>query len=104
MLVSLTNMNPVKFWLVIKDDAKRKFEVVEQASNTNTFTNKVYAMQKAGMSITGFTPPVGTKHSSKDSIKFTGYDREDGLYNKLQAHYHDLMIKNAAQHEDEGID
>jgi hypothetical protein len=97
-------MNPVKFWLVIKDDTRRKFEVIEQASNTNSFTNKVYAMQKAGMSVTGFTPPVGTKHSSKESIKFVGYDREDNLYDKLQKHYRELMMKSAQQLEEDDID
>jgi len=41
-------------------------------------------MQKAGMTVTGMTPPVGGKYSNKDAIKIVGYTREDGLYARLQ--------------------
>ena len=47
-----------KFWQVIKDDSKRTFEVCGQCSSENSFTNKIYGMQKAGMNVSGITPPV----------------------------------------------
>ncbi len=72
-----------KYWLIIKDDAKRTFEVCGQATNENSFSNKTYAMQKAGMSVSCTTPPVTNKTSSKELIKITGYVREDGLYERL---------------------
>ena len=58
-----------KFWQVIKDDSKRTFEVCGQCSSENSFTNKIYGMQKAGMNVSGVTPPVTNKTSSKDLIK-----------------------------------
>lgn len=76
-----------KFWQVIRDDSKRTFEVVDQTGNTNSFMNKIHAMQKAGMNVSCMTPPVTNKTSSKDFIKITGYIKEDGLYDRLQAEY-----------------
>jgi hypothetical protein len=72
-----------KFWQVIKDDSKRTFEVCGQCSSENSFTNKIYGMQKAGMNVSGITPPVTNKTSSRDLIKITGYTKEDGLYERL---------------------
>ena len=72
-----------KFWQIIKDDSKRTFEVCGQISNENSFTNKVYGMQKAGMNVSGITPPVTNKTSSKDLVKIVGYTKEDGLYERL---------------------
>jgi hypothetical protein len=95
-------MNPVKFWQIIKDDTKRTFEVCGQERNTNPFTNKTYAMQKAGMNVTGIILPVGGKNSSKDLIKLTGYTREDGLYEKLLKNYRDIILASA-QNEDHDI-
>jgi hypothetical protein len=80
-------MNPIKFWLIIKDDSKRTFEVWGQASSENAFTNKVYAMQKAGMNVSAVTPPVTNKTQSKQAVKFTGYKQEDGLYERLHSEY-----------------
>ena len=85
-------MNPIKFWQIIKDDSKRTFEVCGQAANTNAFTNKTYAMQKAGMNVSCITPPITNKNSSKDLIKVMTYSREDGLYERLLKQYRDLTI------------
>jgi hypothetical protein len=81
-----------KNWLIIKDDTKRTFEVCGQESGTNAFTNKTYAMQKAGMNVSCMTPPVTNKTSSKDLIKITGYTKEEGLYERLLKQYRDLTI------------
>jgi hypothetical protein len=70
-------------WLIIKDDEKRTFEVCGQTTNDNSFTNAIYAMQKAGMHVSGLTPPVTITTASKDVIKITGYVKEDGLHNRL---------------------
>ena len=72
-----------KNWQVIRDDSKRTFEVCGQETNTNSFTNKVYAMQRSGMNVSCATPPVTNKNSSKGTIKITGYTQEDGLYQRL---------------------
>jgi hypothetical protein len=80
-----------KFWQVIKDDSKRTFEVCGQCSSENSFTNKIYGMQKAGMNISGVTPPVTNKTSSKDLIKITGYTKEDGLYERLSNQFRKIM-------------
>lgn len=72
-----------RYWQVIKDDKKRTFEVSGQISNENAFTNKVYAMQKAGMNVSGLTPPVTNKTSSKSTIKIIGYTYEEGLFDRL---------------------
>jgi hypothetical protein len=85
-------MNPFKFWQIIKDDSKRTFEVLSQEANTNSFTNKTYAMQRSGMNVSCITPPVSNKNSSKDLIKVTGYTKEEGLYQRLLKAYYDLTI------------
>ena len=79
-----------KFWQVIKDDTKRTFEVCGQCSSENSFTNKIYGMQKAGMNVSGITPPVTNKTSSKDLIKITGYTKEDGLQQRLANQFRQL--------------
>lgn len=86
-----------KFWLILKDDSKRTFEVCGQAANENSFTNKTYAMQRAGMNVSGQTPPVTNKNSSKDLIKIAGYTREDGLQERLLKEYRE--ITRASQEE-----
>ena len=58
---------------------KERLKFVVRCSSDNSFTNKVYGMQKAGMNVSGVTPPVTNKTSSKDLIKITGYTKEDGL-------------------------
>jgi hypothetical protein len=81
-----------KFWQVIKDDSKRTFEVCGQCSSENSFTNKIYGMQKAGMNVSGITPPVTNKTSSKDLIKITGYTKEDGLQQRLLNQFRQLTM------------
>jgi hypothetical protein len=94
-------MNPIKFWLIIKDDSKRTFEVVGQASDTNNFTNKAYGMQKSGMNVTCLTPPVGGGYPSKDLIRFANYAREDGLYERLLNEYRKQMMDDADEWQGE---
>jgi len=85
-------MNPIKFWQVIKDDSKRTFEVCGQAGNVDSFTNRTYAMQKAGMNVSCMTPPITNKTSSKNLITITGYTREDGLYERLQRQFSQITL------------
>lgn len=83
-----------KYWQVIKDDSKKTFEVTGQVSNTNPFTNKTHAMQKAGMNISCVTPPVTNKNASKDVIKITGYVKEDGLYERLLNEHRQITLNS----------
>jgi hypothetical protein len=86
-----------KFWQVIKDDGKRTFEVCGQASSDNAFTNKTYAMQKAGMNVSCITPPVTNKTSSKDLIKIINYTKEDGLYERLLNEYRERTMRSSEE-------
>lgn len=79
------------FWQIIKDDSKRTFEVCGQASNTNTFTNRVIALQRSGMNVSCATPPVTNKNSSRELIRFTGYTKEDGLEQRLLKQFREKM-------------
>lgn len=98
-------MNPIKFWQIVKDDKKKTFEAWNQASNTNGFTNKVYAMQKAGMNVSAYTPPVTQKNSSKDAIAIHGYVREDGLFDRLSSEYRSIIMKEAEDFDvDDDVD
>ena len=81
-----------KFWQIIKDDSKRTFEVCGQCSNENSFTNKIYGMQKAGMNVSCITPPVTNKTSSRDLIKITGYTKEDGLQQRLLNQFRQMTM------------
>jgi hypothetical protein len=81
----------IKYWLIIKDDKKRTFEANGPATNDNHFTNKIYAMQKAGMSVSGVTPPVTNKTSSKGVIKIAGYTKEDGLWERLLVQHAEIL-------------
>lgn len=74
-----------KSWLIIKDETARTFEVVVGISE-NAFSNKVIAMQRAGMTVTPVLLPVSNRHASQNHITFTGYTREAGLWNRLQLH------------------
>ena len=82
-----------KYWLIIKDDSRRTFEVCGQASNENSFTNKTYAMQRAGMNVSCTTPPVTNKTSSKELINIVGYKKEDGLYDRLCAEHMEITLR-----------
>ena len=86
-----------KNWQVIKDDVKRTFEVCGQQQSTNAFTNKVHAMQKAGMNVSCVTPPVTNKVSSKDLIKITGYTKDEGLYDRLLKQHMQITMKDAGE-------
>lgn len=77
----------IKLWQVVRDDAKRTFEVCGMDSDVNHFTNMVHGMQRAGMNVSGMTPPVTNKYSNKNSIVIAGYSPEAGLYQRLQAEY-----------------
>jgi len=82
-----------KYWLIIKDDSKRTFEVCGQASNENSFTNKTYAMQRAGMNVSCTTPPVTNKTSSKELVNIVGYKKEEGLYDRLCAEHMKITLR-----------
>jgi hypothetical protein len=86
-----------KNWQVIKDDSKRTFEVCSHASNTNSFTNQIHGMQKAGMNVSYITPPVTNKNSSKDTIKIIGYTKEDGLHERLLAEFRKITMESHGQ-------
>jgi hypothetical protein len=83
-----------KYWQIIRDDSTRTFEVCGQDSNTNFFTNGIHGMQKAGMTVTGMTPPVGGKFSNKEAIKIIGYTKEEGLHKRLLKEYKELSMKH----------
>ena len=80
-----------KCWQIIKDDSKRTFEVCGQAFNTNAFTNKTVALQRAGMNVSCATPPITNKTSSRELIKLTGYTYETGLLERLVKEYRAIM-------------
>jgi hypothetical protein len=84
-----------KYWQIIRDDSKRTFEVCSQTTNENSFTNKTHAMQKAGMNVSCMTPPVTGKISSKESIKITGYTKEEGLQDRLSKEYLAIVMRTA---------
>jgi hypothetical protein len=86
-----------KMWLIIKDDKKKTFEVCGQDTNENSFTNKTYAMQRAGMNVSCMTPPVTNKSSSKDLIKFVGYSKEDGLYERLLQEHRNIVKQRSEE-------
>ncbi|MDH4092970.1 MAG: hypothetical protein OEV74_14375 [Cyclobacteriaceae bacterium] len=81
-----------RFWQILKDDTKRTFEVCGQVANENSFTNKTYAMQKAGMHVSCMTPPVTNKTSSKDLVRITGYTKEVGLQERLLKEYREITL------------
>lgn len=78
-------------WQIIRDDTKKTFEVQGQESNTDHFLNLVHGMQKLGMTVTAVVLPVTNRHASKESIQFTGYRRDDGLYQRLVQEYQQKM-------------
>ena len=82
-------------WHVIKDETTKTYEVVEQSSNSNGFTNRTYAMQKAGMNVNGVVLPVTNKNASKESIKLVGYSKEDGLFERLLKKHQQITIEQA---------
>ena len=83
-----------KCWLVIKDDAKRTFEVWGQDSSGNAFYNNIHAMQKAGMNVSSMLPPVTNKTASKELVKVTNFTPEPGLYDRLQKEFREITFRN----------
>lgn len=90
-----------KQWLVIKDDNKRTFEVVGQVMSDNAFSNKVIAMQREGMNVTSVILPVGGKNPSKESIKFIGFTKEEGLYDRLLKQHQQLIQQQYGNWEED---
>lgn len=88
-----------KFWMIIKDDTKRTFEVCGHASNDNAFHNKTVAMQRVGMNVSCNTPPVTNKTSSKDLVQLTGYTKEDGLLDRLTKEFAAITLKSSFEDE-----
>lgn len=84
-----------KYWLIIKDDSRRTFEVCGQAANENSFTNKTYAMQRVGMNVSCATPPVTNKTSSKDLVNIVGYKKEEGLYDRLSKEHMEITLRSS---------
>jgi hypothetical protein len=83
-----------RFWLIIKDDSKKTFEVTGQAANDNSFSNKTHAMQKAGMNVSCMVPPVTNKTSSKELVKIIGYTKEEGLYERLLQQHREITRRS----------
>jgi hypothetical protein len=81
--------------MIIRDDSKRTFEVCTQESNDNAFTNRTVAMQRAGMNVSCMTPPVTNKTSTKGLIKITGYNQENGLYERLLKQHREIVMKSS---------
>ncbi|MEJ1241644.1 hypothetical protein WBG78_26085 [Chryseolinea sp. T2] len=82
-----------RFWLILRDDSKKTFEVCGQAPNDNAFSNRTLAMQRAGMNVSCMTPPVTNKSSSKGLIKIAGYTQEEGLQKRLDKQYSDITSR-----------
>lgn len=80
-----------KSWFVIKDENTRTFEVVMHPLSENAFSNKVIAMQREGLNITPVLLPVSNRHASKEHIAFTGYTREEGLWDRLVKKHAELI-------------
>ncbi|MEP6737177.1 MAG: hypothetical protein ABJA70_16755 [Chryseolinea sp.] len=87
-----------RFWMIIKDDAMRTFEVYAQEANDNAFTNRTVAMQRSGMNVSCITPPVTHKNGTKTMVKVPGYTLENGLYERLVNRHREIIMK-AAQDE-----
>lgn len=83
-----------KNWLIIKDDLRRTFEVASPATSENGFSNKVIAMQRDGMHVTAVILPVTNKNGSRESIKFAGYTKEDGLYERLLKQHQEIIQRS----------
>lgn len=79
------------YWLVLRDDGKKTFEVCGKATNTNAFTNRTRAMQRVGMNVSDMIPPVTNKTASKDAIKIIGYTHEEGLETRLEKIYYERL-------------
>ncbi len=56
-------------------------------------------MQRTGMNVSYSTPPITNRESNKENVKVSGYNREDGLYQRLQAEYKQLVMKSYNEFE-----
>lgn len=81
-----------KNWQIIKDDSKKTFEICGLETNTNHFTNSVHGMQRAGMNVSCMTPPVTNKNSNKESVKVSGYTKEEGLLERLLKQHREITM------------
>jgi hypothetical protein len=90
-----------KFWLVIKDDGRRTFEVCGQSSNDNAFSNRVVGMQRAKMNVSGVALPITNRTSNRDAVAITGYTKEDGLWERLQQEHSKIIRDEHGMWEDE---
>lgn len=86
-------------WLVVKDDGRRTFEAVTANLTENAFTNKVYAMQRDGLNVSYVLLPVINRQASRESIRVTGYQYEEGLYDRLLKQHQDLLLRQADDFE-----
>jgi hypothetical protein len=82
-----------RFWQILRDDTTKTFEVCGQVANENAFTNKTYAMQRAGMNVSCMTPPVSNATSSKGLLKITGYTQEEGLQARLEKQFSEITSR-----------
>jgi hypothetical protein len=89
-----------KSWYIIKDDSTRTFEVVDTGISENSFSNRVVTLQRAGFSVTPIIVPVSNRHASKEHISFTGYTREEGLYERLHHQQQKLMKEQFGEWEE----
>lgn len=80
-----------KNWEIIKDDTRRTFEVCNLQVNNNYFTNQIQAMMRMGMNVSYVIQPITNRTSSKERVTITGYQREDGLYERLLKIYQDKL-------------
>ncbi|MFZ6012117.1 MAG: hypothetical protein ACOYXT_17380 [Bacteroidota bacterium] len=90
-----------KCWQIVKDDAKKTFEVCGQTSNSNSFENSIRRMQKAGMNVSWDFPPVTNKNSNKEAIKIFNYKNEEGLYLRLMNQYREISKGSADEWSEE---
>lgn len=88
-------------WQIIRDDTSKTFDVQGQESNTDHFLNLVHGMQRQGMTVSAVILPVTNRHASKESIEFTGYRRDDTLYQRLVKEYQMKIRGDAAGWEDD---
>jgi len=63
----------------------------------NAFTNKTQAMQRDGMNVSFVLLPVTNKNASKAAVKISGYEKEDGLYDRLLQQHSDITRRNAEE-------
>lgn len=83
--------------MIVRDDTARTYEVCGKESNDNRFSNRILAMQRAGMNVSFMSPPVTTQTHSRELIKITGYTYEEGLFDKLQRLFLERTLREAGE-------